>query len=49
VRSFVLDKLALRGTLHLDDASATVNLHHSFESMWQRSQTHVSATTLGCN
>jgi hypothetical protein len=41
------DKTALRGTLHLDDASSTVNLHHSFESMWQRSQTHVSATTLG--
>lgn len=41
------DKLALRGTLHLDDASSTVNLHHSFESMWQRSQTHASATTLG--
>jgi hypothetical protein len=41
------DKAALRGALHLDDASSTVNLHHSFESMWQRSQTHVSATTLG--
>jgi len=41
------DKLALRGSLHLDDASATVNLHHSFETMWQRSQAHVSATTLG--
>jgi hypothetical protein len=41
------DKTALRGTLHLDDASSTVNPHHSFESMWQRSQTHVSATTLG--
>jgi len=41
------DKTALRGALHLDDASRTVILHHSFESMWQRSQTHVSATTLG--
>ncbi|OYW36700.1 MAG: hypothetical protein B7Z35_11905 [Hydrogenophilales bacterium 12-61-10] len=41
------DKAALRGVLHLDDASRTVNLHRSFESMWQRSQTHISATTLG--
>ncbi|MDO9221148.1 MAG: hypothetical protein Q7T90_08980 [Thiobacillus sp.] len=41
------DKTALRGALHLDDASRTINLHHSFEAMWQRSQTHVSATTLG--
>jgi hypothetical protein len=41
------DKMAMRGVFHLDDASSTVNLHHSFESMWQRSQTHVSATTLG--
>jgi hypothetical protein len=41
------DKTALRGALYLDDPSRTVNLHQGFEAMWQRAQTHVSATTLG--
>jgi len=41
------DKAAVHGTLHLDDAHDAVVLHQSFEAMWQRSQTHVSATTLG--
>jgi len=41
------DKAAVHGTLHLDDAHDAVPLHQSFEAMWQRSQTHVSATTLG--
>jgi hypothetical protein len=41
------DKAALRGALHLDEPSRTVDLQQSFESMWQRAQAHVSATTLG--
>jgi hypothetical protein len=41
------DKAAVLGTLHLDDARDAVLLNQSFESMWQRSQASVTATTLG--
>jgi len=41
------DKAVAHGTLHLDDTRDTIALHQSFESMWQRSQASVSATTLG--
>ena len=41
------DKSALHGTLHLDDAHSTILLHQEFESMWQRAQASVTATTLG--
>jgi hypothetical protein len=41
------DKSAVHGTLHMDDARDSVALRQSFESMWQRSQASVSATTLG--
>lgn len=41
------DKAATVGTLHLDDAHATIRLHQEFDSMWQRSPAGVSATTLG--
>ena len=41
------DKTAVHGTLHLDDARDAVLLNQNFEGMWQRSQAHVSATTLG--
>lgn len=41
------DKLAVPGALHLDDAYRVAALHQSFEAMWQRARTHVSATTLG--
>ena len=41
------DKSAVHGTLHMDDARDSVALQQSFESMWQRSQAVVTATTLG--
>ncbi len=41
------DKTAMHGTLHLDDPHTAVALNHDFEAMWQRSQTSVTATTLG--
>lgn len=41
------DKSAVHGTLHMDDARDSVALQQSFESMWQRSQASVTATTLG--
>lgn len=41
------DKDAPHGTLHLDDPHTAMPLHQSFELMWQRSGTHLSATTLG--
>ncbi|HEY9098208.1 MAG TPA: hypothetical protein VIN38_04985 [Thiobacillus sp.] len=41
------DKLALRGTLNLDDAQTAAMLVQEFEAMWQRSQAVVTATTLG--
>lgn len=41
------DKTAVHGTLHLDDPHTAVALNHDFEAMWQRSQTSVTATTLG--
>jgi len=41
------DKTAVHGSLHLDDARDAVLLNQDFEGMWQRSQAHVSATTLG--
>lgn len=41
------DKTAVHGTLHLDDPRTAVALNHDFEAMWQRSQTSVTATTLG--
>ncbi len=41
------DKAAPRATLHLEDARAAAPLHQDFEAMWQRSQRHLSATTLG--
>jgi hypothetical protein len=41
------DKAAVHGTLHLDDARNAVVLNQNFDSMWQRSQANVTATTLG--
>ena len=41
------DKSAVHGTLHMDDARDSVALQQSFESMWQRSQASVTATSLG--
>jgi hypothetical protein len=41
------DKAAVHGTLHLDDARNAVVLNQNFDSMWQRSQASVTATTLG--
>ena len=41
------DKLALHGTLHLDGAHASIQMHQEFEGMWQRAQASVTATTLG--
>ncbi len=41
------DKLALRGTLNLDDTQTAAMLVQEFEAMWQRSQAVVAATTLG--
>ncbi|MEW6119901.1 MAG: hypothetical protein AB1593_07420 [Pseudomonadota bacterium] len=41
------DKSAIHGTLHPDDPGQAAPLQQSFEGMWQRAQTHVSATTLG--
>jgi len=41
------DKAAVHGTLHMDDAHDSVALQQSFESMWQRSQASVTATSLG--
>lgn len=41
------DKLAVTGALHLDDAHRVASLHQSFDAMWQRARTQVSATTLG--
>jgi hypothetical protein len=41
------DKTAVHGTLQLDDARDAVLLSQNFEGMWQRSQAHVAATTLG--
>lgn len=44
---FRADKAVEHGTLHLDDPHRAVPLHQDFDSMWQRSQASVSATTLG--
>ncbi|MDP1645086.1 MAG: hypothetical protein Q8L71_06235 [Thiobacillus sp.] len=41
------DKMAVHGTLHLDDPGSAVALHQSFEGMWQRAPASVSTTTLG--
>lgn len=41
------DKSAVHGTLHMDDTRDSVALQQSFESMWQRSQASVTATSLG--
>ena len=41
------DKMAMHGTLHLDDPAGAIPLHQSFEGMWQRAPASVSATTLG--
>lgn len=41
------DKSVIHGTLHPDDPGHAAPLQQSFENMWQRAQTHVSATTLG--
>jgi hypothetical protein len=41
------DKAAVHGTLHLDDVRNAAVLNQNFDGMWQRSQSSVTATTLG--
>lgn len=41
------DKGAMRGTLDLDAPRDAEALHRDFDAIWQRSQTGVTATTLG--
>jgi hypothetical protein len=41
------DKASPHGTLHLDDPARAAAFHQDFESMWQRAQAPLSATTLG--
>ncbi|MFN3715528.1 MAG: hypothetical protein ACK4R8_02265 [Thiobacillus sp.] len=41
------DKNAPHGALYLDDPAHAVALHQTFESLWQRAQAPLSATTLG--
>jgi hypothetical protein len=41
------DKMAMHGTLHLEDPAGASPLLQSFDGMWQRAPASVSATTLG--